>query len=53
MSLSETLLPEFDREMKVTRRVLERVPEDRWAWKPHAKSWVAGELAVESQQVIH
>jgi uncharacterized damage-inducible protein DinB len=41
----ETLVPEFDHEMGVTRRVLERVPEDRFAWKPHQKSMSLGELA--------
>lgn len=45
MSLVETLVPEFDREVGVTRRVLERVPEDKFGWKPHAKSMSLGELA--------
>lgn len=38
-------LPEFDQEMALTRRVLERVPEDRFAWQPHPKSWPLGALA--------
>lgn len=29
MTISEMLLPEFDQEMAATRRVLERVPDDR------------------------
>jgi len=45
VSLVETLVPEFDREVGVTRRVLERVPEDKFGWKPHAKSMSLGELA--------
>jgi uncharacterized damage-inducible protein DinB len=45
MSISETLLPEFDREMAVTRRVLERVPGEQAEWKPHAKSFALGHLA--------
>ena len=45
MTFVETLLPEFDRETGVTRRVLERVPEDKFAWKPHPKSMSLGELA--------
>jgi uncharacterized damage-inducible protein DinB len=45
MSISESLLPEFDHELANTRRVLERVPEDRLGWKPHAKSYSLGELA--------
>jgi len=45
MSMIEALLPEFDREMTTTRKVLERVPDESLAWKPHAKSFSLGELA--------
>jgi uncharacterized damage-inducible protein DinB len=45
MSIAESLLPEFDREMGLTRRVLERVPETQFAWKPHEKSMTLGRLA--------
>lgn len=45
MSISEALLPEFDREMENTRKTLERVPADKLGWKPHAKSFTMGELA--------
>jgi uncharacterized damage-inducible protein DinB len=45
MTMSQTLLPEFDNEMKITRRALERVPDDKFDWKPHAKSMTLGRLA--------
>lgn len=45
MSIAETLLPEFDREMGVTRRLLERVPDGQFAWQPHPKSMTLGRLA--------
>jgi uncharacterized damage-inducible protein DinB len=45
MSISETLLPEFDQEMANTRKLLERVPEDKPAWKPHEKSMTLARLA--------
>lgn len=49
MSYAETILPEFDQEMANTRRVLERIPEDKLDWKPHPKSdtigWNANHLA--------
>ena len=45
MSVAESLLPEFDAEMASTRKMLARVPADRLAWKPHAKSRSLGELA--------
>lgn len=45
MPLAELLLPEFDAEMAATRRVLERVPDGKTSWKPHAKSMTLGRLA--------
>lgn len=45
MTISATLLPEFDQEMKTTRRTIERVPSDRGEWKPHPKSFSVGHLA--------
>ena len=45
MSIAETLLPEFDQEMATTRRLLERVPDNKSTWKPHPKSFSIGHLA--------
>ena len=45
MPLSDILLPEFDLEIATTRKVLERVPDDRIEWKPHEKSFPMGHLA--------
>jgi uncharacterized damage-inducible protein DinB len=45
MSLVDALLPEFDHEMTVTRKVLERVPDGQFDWKPHQKSMSLGQLA--------
>ena len=45
MKLSEMFLPEFDQEMANTRKTLERVPADKWDWKPHDKSMTLGRLA--------
>src|SRR4051812_34788216 len=45
MSISDLLLPEFDIEVATTRKVIERVPDDRIEWKPHAKSFPMGHLA--------
>ncbi len=49
MSISAALLPEFDQEIDGARRTLERVPEDRFDWKPHPRSgsmiWLASHLA--------
>ena len=45
MPLSEMLLPELDQEMASTRRTLERVPDDKLDWTPHAKSMTFRALA--------
>lgn len=45
MGLSQSLLPEFDQEMANTRKTLERVPDEKFAWKPHEKSMAMGNLA--------
>jgi uncharacterized damage-inducible protein DinB len=45
MGIKDGLLAEFDHEMGTTRRLLERVPDDRLQWKPHDKSMALGELA--------
>jgi hypothetical protein len=44
MPMSQALLPEFDHEMANTRKALERVPEDKFGWKPHEKSMTLGRL---------
>lgn len=46
MTIAQSLLPEFDKEMTTTRKLLERVPEANAAWKPHEKSMPLGKLAV-------
>jgi uncharacterized damage-inducible protein DinB len=45
MPISQTLLPEFDHEMANTRKLLERVPDDKFDYKPHEKSMTLGRLA--------
>jgi len=45
MGLAEALLPEFDLEMANTRKTLERIPDDKFTWKPHEKSFAMGALA--------
>jgi len=45
MPISDMLLPEFDHEMATTRKLLERVPDGHFDWKPHGKSFSLGQLA--------
>lgn len=51
MSLAQALLAEFEQEARITRKFLERLPEDRLTWKPHPKSMTAGQLALHLAQV--
>jgi uncharacterized damage-inducible protein DinB len=50
MTIGQSMLNEFDQEMQNTRKTLERVPDDKWNWKPHEKSgtvgWLAGHIAL-------
>lgn len=45
MAINQAFLGELDHEAKTTRRVLERVPTEKFGWKPHEKSMTMGELA--------
>jgi uncharacterized damage-inducible protein DinB len=45
VNLSAMMRAELEQEATTTRRVLERVPEDRLAWRPHPKSMSLGQLA--------
>ena len=49
--MKDALLAELDREAAATRRVLERVPEDKLAWKPHRKSMSLGTLGLHVAMV--
>ena len=51
MSISESLLPEFDRETATTRVLLERVPSARVGWTPHSKSRTLGQLAMHLARI--
>ena len=44
MAIKDGLLAEFDHEMGTTRKLLERIPDDKLSWKPHAKSMSLGGL---------
>ena len=49
MAIIDSLLPEFDKEMANTRKTLERIPDDKFDYKPHPKSgsmgWIVTHLA--------
>ena len=41
----EPLISQYNHETRTTRRLLERIPADRFEWRPHPKSFTAGGLA--------
>jgi len=45
-NIFNTIITEMEREIANTRIFLERIPEDKMAWKPHAKSMSLGQLAL-------
>jgi uncharacterized damage-inducible protein DinB len=45
MPISQMLLPEYDQEIANTRKMLERVPDGKFNYKPHEKSMSLGRLA--------
>ena len=46
MAIADSILMEMDMEEKATQRVLERIPENKLAWKPHPKAYSLGQLAM-------
>lgn len=44
--MNQALISELEREAASTRRVLERIPEDRLHWQPHPKSMTLGQLSM-------
>ena len=51
MALIDGMLQELEQEAQTTRRVLERVPDNKLAWRPHEKARTLGELALHVAMV--
>src|SRR2546428_13661431 len=51
MPLIDGMLKELEQEAQTTRRVSERVPEQKLAWRPHPKARTLGELALHVAMV--
>lgn len=43
---------DLEHELASTRRVLERLPEDKFGWKPHEKSYSLGTLAFHIANLV-
>jgi uncharacterized damage-inducible protein DinB len=53
MSISASLLPEFDQETAGTRKTLERFPNDKLDWRPHEKSMTMAGLATHIANMLN
>jgi uncharacterized damage-inducible protein DinB len=53
MALKDGLLPEFDHEMALTRKVIARVNNEKLGWQPHEKSMTLGRLATHIAEIPH
>ncbi len=51
MAMKDTLIAELKHEAVNTRKMLERVPVDKYSWKPHEKSMTVGRLASHIAQL--
>ena len=51
MTIAGTFIAELQQEAGATRRLLERVPEDKLSWRPHPRSSSLGELALHIAQL--
>jgi uncharacterized damage-inducible protein DinB len=46
MRIVDSILMEIDQEAQTTKRVLERIPDNKLAWRPHPKSFSLGQLGL-------
>lgn len=51
MSIAQGFLAEFEQQAPLTRKFLERLPDEKLTWKPHARSRSAGQLALHLAEV--
>ncbi|CAN5454811.1 hypothetical protein BH10BAC5_BH10BAC5_09900 [soil metagenome] len=51
MAMNQEILGEFEHEAKLTRKTLEKIPDDKFDWKPHAKSFSFGKLASHTADI--
>ena len=52
MSISASMLPELEMELATTRKCLERLPTEKFGWKPHEKSMPLAGLATHITKML-
>ncbi len=53
MNIIDAMIQELQHEGIATRKALERVPEDKFGWKPHDKSMTLARLASHTAEIPH
>src|SRR5271169_3846466 len=53
MPIKDSLITEMKQEAILTKKMLEKVPMDKAAWKPHEKSMTLGRLATHVAEIPH
>src|SRR5271169_4754754 len=53
MLIRDALLPEFNQEVATTRRLLERIPDDKLSFKPHPRSMDMASLATHLSEMTN
>jgi uncharacterized damage-inducible protein DinB len=51
MTFMQSFLEELEKESITTRKMLERVPDDKYSWKPHEKSMDLRQLATHIAEI--
>ncbi|MCS6873443.1 MAG: DinB family protein [Pyrinomonadaceae bacterium] len=50
--MQNNFIAELEQESKTTRKVFERIPKEKFDWRPHEKSMTMGRLAVHIAEMI-
>src|SRR4030095_6088936 len=53
MATKDAFISELKHESSLTKKILERVPQDKKEWKPHEKSMTLGRLATHVAEIFH
>lgn len=51
MGIVDPMIREFEEEARSTRRLLERVPDERLGWRPHERAMSLGQLALHVAEI--
>lgn len=53
MTIHDAVFADLEAELKTTRRLLERLPNEHLAWRPHERSFTLGDLAAHIINLLY